>query len=108
MALLDAAQLADALQALDGGWSGDLKAIKRTVELESFPQAIEAVDRVAVVAEAMDHHPDIDIRWRTLTFVISTHSEGGVTRKDIDLAELIDAILSFEAAGDADGSETAT
>jgi hypothetical protein len=66
MALLDAAQLADALQALDDGWSGDLKAIKRTVELESFPQAIEAVDRVAVVAEAMDHrtscHHD---RWLT-------------------------------------------
>ena len=59
---------------------------------------------MATVAEAMDHHPDIDIRWRTLTFVISTHSEGGVTRKDIDLAELIDAILSFEAADDADGS----
>jgi 4a-hydroxytetrahydrobiopterin dehydratase len=108
MALLDAAQLADALEALDDGWSGDLTAIKRTVELESFPQAIETVDRVAAVAEAMDHHPDIDIRWRTLTFVISTHSEGGVTRKDIDLAELIDAILSFEAADDADGSQTAT
>ncbi len=103
MALLDAAQVAEALQALDG-WSGDTRAIKRTVELASFPQAIETVDRVAAVAEAVDHHPDIDIRWRTLTFALATHSEGGVTRKDIDLAELIDAILSFEAAGDSDGS----
>jgi 4a-hydroxytetrahydrobiopterin dehydratase len=107
MALLDAAELTEALHGLDD-WSGDVKGIKRTVELASFPQAIEAVDRVAVVAEAMDHHPDIDIRWRTLTFALSTHSEGGVTRKDLDLAQLIDAIVNFEAASDADGSQTAT
>lgn len=103
MALLDAAQVAEALQALDG-WTGDTSAIRRTVELASFPQAIETVDRVAAVAEAMDHHPDIDIRWRAVTFALATHSEGGVTRKDIDLAELIDAILNFGAAEQADGS----
>ena len=51
----------------------------RTVELASFPQAIEVVDRVAEVAERDNHHPDIDIRWRTLTFRCSTHCAGGVT-----------------------------
>jgi 4a-hydroxytetrahydrobiopterin dehydratase len=51
------------------------------------------VDRVAKVAEEMDHHPDIDIRWRTLTFRCSTHSAGGVTTRDIALANRIDRIL---------------
>ncbi|HCT79852.1 MAG TPA: 4a-hydroxytetrahydrobiopterin dehydratase [Micromonosporaceae bacterium] len=105
MALLDAEQVQDALRSLDG-WSGGTGAITRKVDLGSFPQAIETVDRIAVVAEAIDHHPDIDIRWRTLTFTLSTHSEGGVTQKDIDLAELIDAILNFETAGDSDGPAT--
>ena len=56
----------------DGGWPrGWTRAgavISREVELASFPQAIEVVNRVAELAENADHHPDIDIRWRTLTF----------------------------------------
>jgi 4a-hydroxytetrahydrobiopterin dehydratase len=44
---------------------------------------------VALEAEEMDHHPDIDIRWRTVTFVVSTHSEGGVTQLDVELAHRI-------------------
>jgi 4a-hydroxytetrahydrobiopterin dehydratase len=64
------------------------------VELASFPQAIEVVNRVADLAEAADHHPDIDIRWRTLTFRLSTHSAGGLTEKDFDLASQIDAVLA--------------
>jgi len=51
------------------------------------------VDRVAEAAEAADHHPDIDIRWRTLTFTLATHSAGGVTAKDVDLAGTIDEIV---------------
>jgi 4a-hydroxytetrahydrobiopterin dehydratase len=78
-------------------WSGDTGGIRRTVKLPSFLEAIAVVDRVAQVAEAMDHHPDIDIRWRTLTFVCATHSAGGVTAKDIDLARRIDEIVA--AAG---------
>ena len=60
----------------------------------SFPDAIKVVDQVAVVAEELDHHPDIDIRWRTLTFACSTHSEGGVTGKDMELARRIDGIIA--------------
>ncbi len=93
----------EALRGLDG-WTGGTGAITKTVELASFPTAIEVVDRIAVVAEALDHHPDIDIRWRTLKFTCSTHSEGGVTKKDVDLAELIDAILNFEVPTMSDGS----
>jgi 4a-hydroxytetrahydrobiopterin dehydratase len=104
MALLDAHEIEEALRGLDD-WSGGTGAITKTVQLGTFPEAIEVVDRVAAVAEALDHHPDIDIRWRTLKFTCSTHSEGGVTKKDIDLAELIDAILNFEGADESDGPE---
>jgi 4a-hydroxytetrahydrobiopterin dehydratase len=75
-------------------WTRDGAVIAREAELASFPQAIEVVDRVAVLAEAADHHPDIDIRWRTLTFRLSTHSAGGLTEKDFDLASQIDAVLA--------------
>jgi 4a-hydroxytetrahydrobiopterin dehydratase len=89
--LLDAADLADALTGLPG-WSGDTAGITRTVETESFPAAIALVNRVAEAAEAADHHPDIDIRWRTVTFFLSTHSEGGVTSKDTAMAATIDEL----------------
>jgi 4a-hydroxytetrahydrobiopterin dehydratase len=90
--LLDTEAVTTALAALDG-WSGDTSAITRTAQLASFPDAIAVVARVAVVAEDMDHHPDIDIRWRNLTFVCSTHSAGGVTELDIELARRIDEIV---------------
>jgi 4a-hydroxytetrahydrobiopterin dehydratase len=79
-------------------WSGDTAAIRRTVKLPTFLGAIAVVDRVAEVAEAMDHHPDIDIRWRTLTFVCATHSAGGVTEKDVELARRIDEIVEAASA----------
>lgn len=94
--LLTDEALAATLGNLDG-WSGDRSGITRTAELASFPAAIAAVVEIAKAAEEMDHHPDIDIRWRTLTFRCSTHSDGGVTGKDIALAERIDAILADPA-----------
>lgn len=75
-------------------WTVAEKSLTRTVELTSFPAAIEVVNRVADAAEAADHHPDIDIRWRTLTFTLSTHSAGGLTQKDVDLARRIDALTA--------------
>jgi 4a-hydroxytetrahydrobiopterin dehydratase len=87
-----------ALSGLDG-WSGDQTGIHRTAELPSFPAAIGVVDRVAAVAEELDHHPDIDIRWRTLTFGCVTHSAGGVTAMDITLAGRIDEIVRAAQAG---------
>ena len=78
---------------LGSGWTRSGAVISREVELASFPQAIEVVNRVAELAEAADHHPDIDIRWRTLTFRLSTHSAGGLTEKDFALAAQIDAVL---------------
>jgi 4a-hydroxytetrahydrobiopterin dehydratase len=78
-------------------WDGDGTQITRTVQLGSFMDAIAVVDRVAVVAEEMDHHPDIDIRWRTLTFRCSTHSAGKVTDRDFALARRIDEIVANQA-----------
>jgi len=90
--LLSDQDLGKALGALPD-WTKEGGALARTVELESFPQAIQVVNRVAEIAENDNHHPDIDIRWRTLTFRCSTHSEGGVTAHDVTLAEEIDGVL---------------
>lgn len=89
--LLTDAEVTEALTALPQ-WRRDGASIVRTVELPTFPDAITVVDRVAEVAEARNHHPDIDIRWRTLRFVCSTHSAGGITRLDVDLAREIDRL----------------
>lgn len=94
--LIPTDELANRLATLDG-WSGDGKAITRTVELSTFPAAIEVVNRVATVAESMDHHPDIDIRWRSVTFACATHTAGGVTDKDIELARRINDIVATGA-----------
>jgi 4a-hydroxytetrahydrobiopterin dehydratase len=85
--------VAEALKTLDD-WSGDSGGITRTAKLPTFPAAITVVDRVAEVAEDMDHHPDIDIRWRNLTFRCATHSAGGVTELDLRLAARIDKIVA--------------
>lgn len=90
--LLSDADLGKALGNLSD-WSKEGGALARTVELESFPQAIQVVNRVAEIAENNNHHPDIDIRWRTLTFRCSTHSAGGITAADVGLAEEIDGIV---------------
>lgn len=90
--LLSNAEIDDALTGLPE-WTLDHRSITRTVELPTFPVAIEFVSRVAAAAEAADHHPDIDIRWRKLHFTLSTHSEGGLTQKDVRLAHEIDSLL---------------
>jgi 4a-hydroxytetrahydrobiopterin dehydratase len=75
-------------------WTRHEGALVREVELASFPQAIQVVNRVAEIAENDNHHPDIDIRWRTLTFRCATHSEGGITALDASLAEEIDGVIA--------------
>jgi 4a-hydroxytetrahydrobiopterin dehydratase len=74
-------------------WSGDADGLRRTVELPSFRDAVAALVAIADVAEEMDHHPDVDLRWRTLHLALVSHSEGGVTELDLELARRIDALL---------------
>jgi 4a-hydroxytetrahydrobiopterin dehydratase len=90
MPVLPEEEVDRALAADLSAWSRSGDAITRTVKAPSFMDGITLVRRVAEVAESMDHHPDIDIRYTSLTFTLSTHSEGGVTTKDLDLAGRID------------------
>jgi 4a-hydroxytetrahydrobiopterin dehydratase len=84
-------EIADRLATLDG-WSRDGDEITATYELPSFPDAIEFVGRVAALAEAANHHPDIDIRYRKVRVALTTHDQGGITDKDFALAAEIDAV----------------
>ena len=90
--LLDDDAVSQALRDLPG-WERDGDALTRTASLPTFPAAIAVVDEVAALAERADHHPDIDLRWRTLTFRCSTHSAGGITDLDVRLAAGISALL---------------
>jgi 4a-hydroxytetrahydrobiopterin dehydratase len=93
MTLLTTSDIAAALEKL-AGWGGDPVDIRCRYQATDFPAAIALVDAVAVAAETAGHHPDIDIRWREVLFVLTTHSEGGVTEKDIDLAGRISALAA--------------
>lgn len=75
------------------GWTGDHTGIVRELKAPSFLDGIDLVRAAAEVAESMDHHPDIDIRWRTLRFVLATHTAGGVTALDLEAARRLDEVL---------------
>lgn len=74
------------------GWSLKGDYITKSYEFKTFMDGIAFVDAVARVAEAQEHHPDIKVVWTTVTLSVQTHSEGGVTRYDINLAKAIDAM----------------
>ncbi|WP_019633268.1 4a-hydroxytetrahydrobiopterin dehydratase [Actinomadura atramentaria] len=76
------------------GWERSGGVIRRTVTAPSFPTAVALVDEVARAAENAGHHPDIDIRYRSVTFALSTHDAGGLTAKDFDLAERVDQLAA--------------
>lgn len=90
---LSAEEVTRGLAALQG-WSGDTSGIERVVEAPSFLSGIRLVTDVARIAEEMDHHPDIDIRWRRVRFFLSTHDAGGVTELDLAQARRIDALVA--------------
>ena len=73
-------------------WRRRRKAIARTYEFKDFPAAVRFVNRVAKLAEAAWHHPDIDIRWNKVTLTLTTHDAGGLTRKDFALARKFDRL----------------
>ena len=71
-------------------WQWADTTIKKQYVFESFMPAIRFVNRVAELAEAADHHPDITINYRKVTMALSTHSAGGLTQKDFTLAKKIE------------------
>jgi len=84
-------QIEDALQNLPQ-WQQEGDELRREFKFEDFKKAMTFVNRVADAANAADHHPDIDIRYNRVLLVLSTHSEGGITNKDIELARQSDTI----------------
>lgn len=87
----------EAFLASEPTWEVVDDGLVRTASAPSFAEGIRWVTQVADAAELMDHHPDIDIRWRTLRFRLSTHDAGGITALDFALAHEIEAIVSQQA-----------
>lgn len=83
---LSAEKTIDTFLEENPSWQRDGEAIKAEFKFKDFGEAMGFVTRMALAAEKADHHPDIDIRWNKVTLVFSTHSEGGITKKDLDLA----------------------
>ena len=84
-------QIEAELAACDEGWVASKGVITREITAPTFPQGIELVKAVADAAEQMNHHPDIDIRYRRVRFALTTHDSGGLTKLDFELARAIDA-----------------
>ena len=92
MDTLNQEQIEAALGELaDWGVEGD--ALTRTFRFADFVHSIGFVEHLAEVAEERQHHPDIDIRYNKVTLCLSTHSAGGVTQRDVELAEAIDHLV---------------
>jgi 4a-hydroxytetrahydrobiopterin dehydratase len=91
MALLSDDEVRRRLEGLDG-WEQDGKAIKRQFKFEDFQGSVDFVNRITPAAEDLNHHPDIAISWNTVDLTLSTHSEGGLTENDFELAAQIDQL----------------
>jgi 4a-hydroxytetrahydrobiopterin dehydratase len=91
MGLLSESEIQKELDSLKG-WKRERKEIAKLYELKNFVRAMGFVNSVALLAEKANHHPDIDIRWNKVKLVLSTHSAGGLTEKDFNLAKQIDSL----------------
>lgn len=89
--MLDEEQVIRQLGKLEG-WSLKGNFITKEFEFKTFMDGINFVLAVAKVAEAQEHHPDINVVWTTVTLSVQTHSEGGVTKYDVDLAKAVEAM----------------
>ena len=91
MALLSDEEIEQRVGALDG-WERQGDAIVKEFDNGDFKGSVDFVNRLMPVAAAMNHHPDLEISWATVKVSISTHSEGGLTANDFELAARIDAL----------------
>ena len=91
MALLSDEEIDDRLSGLEG-WERDGDGIRRTFELGDFKGSVDFVNRLTPEAEEMNHHPDLEISWSKVTVSVTTHSEGGLTGNDFELAGRIDGL----------------
>jgi 4a-hydroxytetrahydrobiopterin dehydratase len=88
MARLSDEEIDEQLAGLDG-WEREGEAIRRQFELDDFKGSVDFVNRLTPEAEGMNHHPDLEISWNKVTVSITTHSEGGLTGNDFELARRI-------------------
>ncbi|MDP2320575.1 MAG: 4a-hydroxytetrahydrobiopterin dehydratase [Acidobacteriota bacterium] len=93
MAVLTPTDLTEQLKALDG-WNQAGNAIRKEFTFQDFPEAVLFVSALVPGAEDADHHPDIEIHYKRVVLTYCTHSEGGVTAKDIDGAAMADAVAA--------------
>jgi 4a-hydroxytetrahydrobiopterin dehydratase len=91
MARLSDEEIDERLSGLDG-WERHGEAIRKQFRLDDFKGSVDFVNRLTPEAEDMNHHPDLEISWNTVTVSISTHSEGGLTGNDFELARRIDGL----------------
>ena len=91
MARLTDEEIDQRLSELDG-WERDGDAIKRAFKLDDFKGSVDFVNRLTAEAEDMNHHPDLAISWNEVTVTITTHSEGGLTSNDFELAGRIEGV----------------
>ena len=84
-------EIQERLSSLDG-WERDGDAIRKQFKLDDFVGSVEFVKRLVEPAEEMGHHPDLEISWNRVTVSLSTHSEGGLTEADFELAARIDKL----------------
>ena len=91
MAVLTDAEIQQALASLSG-WQRNGGAIQRVFRFPDFKLAMQFVNKVADAAEQANHHPDIDIRYNTVTMALVSHDSGGVTQRDVRMAETINKI----------------
>ena len=97
MSLLTDAEITAGLEGVSN-WtlSEDKKSISTSFELTDFVAALDLVNQIGHEAEQRNHHPDIDIRWNTVTLVLSTHSQGGLTTNDLELAQRINDVAGID------------
>jgi 4a-hydroxytetrahydrobiopterin dehydratase len=94
------ADVTAALHKLHPDWSGDTAALTRSIEFADFGTAVQFINDLAPRCEELDHHPDLGLRWRWVDVVLTTHSAGGVTALDVQLAEIVDeAAAALPQAG---------
>jgi 4a-hydroxytetrahydrobiopterin dehydratase len=91
MARLSDEEVEERLDAVEG-WEREGAAIVKEFDNGDFKGSVEFVNRLTPEAEEMNHHPDLEISWKTVTVTITTHSEGGLTEGDFELARRIDAL----------------
>lgn len=92
MAKLTDKELLKAFEEGLPGWEGDLKAIHKRYMTKDFAEGMKFLNAVAELAAKMDHHPDVLLTFNRVIITVRTHSEGGVTMKDVELAKAIDAV----------------